>query len=332
MRASDSPPTARRQPTSTDVAKLAKVSQATVSRVFSPGCTVPAETQARVRQAASTLGYVPNRLPALLHGGSTGIVAVVAGGLGSPYHAMALDSILTRLTAAGRFVKLVRAAGDQTLDDVVAELRSYRVDFVISALGVAHSDTIAALEASGVPLLRLNPGLPGRLVRTVTTDNGALGAAAAQLMIEAGCRRPAFLAGPGSAAQQLRGREFARVMQGAGLSVRTLAAEEHNHAGGLAAAAQAYAQEPFDALLCGNDLIACGAIDALRAAGVQVGRDVRVIGCDNIPQGSWPPYALTTFDQRVEDLADAVMQILSDGMPSASEIIFQPELIRRASA
>lgn len=321
-----------RRPTSVDVARRAQVSQSAVSRTFTPGASVSEDTRRRVMEAAEALGYLPNRLPGMLQKDKTGIVSVVAGSLQHPFHTLALDHIAAALRAAGKFVNLVRADDIQDLDSVVGELVGYRVDAVITALAVRDPETAAALDRFGVPVVRFQSGAPGRCLWTITSDNEDQGRRAARHLLEVGCRRFAFMAGEGSFNQDLRRKGFVETLEAEGHEVRCFVAPGHVYAAGVAGAAQLFEGAPIDGLLCGNDSVALGVLDEARRRGVRVPDDLKVVGCDNIEQGGWAPYGLTTFDQRTDRIAAAVVAMLDDGMPEDREVFLPMDFIRRDTA
>lgn len=321
-----------RRPTSIDVARLAQVSQSAVSRAFTPGASVSSDTRRRVLEAAAQLGYLPNRLPAMLQREKTGIVSVVAGSITHAFHAKALDHIAAALQAAGKFVNLVLADDIQALDEVVGELVGYRVDAVVTALAVRDPEAAAALDRFGVPVVRFQAGAPGACLWTVTSDNEDQGRRAARHLLDVGCRRFAFMAGAGSSNQDLRGKGFIDVLQAEGHEVRRFVAPGHDHAAGVAGAARLFDEARVDGLLCGNDLVALGALDEARRRGIRVPDDLKVIGCDNIEQAGWAPYGLTTFDQRTDRIAAAVVTMLDEGMPEAREIFLPMDFVRRDTA
>lgn len=323
---------AMRKPSSREVARLAQVSQSAVSRTFTPGASVSAATRAKVLAAADELGYQPNRLPRLMQGDSASIIAVVTGQLSNPFHAKALDDIAGALTAAGKFVKLVHSDEDQALDEIVSELAEYRVGAVVTTLAVRDPETVEVLDRIGVPVIRFAPGAEGKRVWTVMNDNEDIGRQAARLLLQQGCRSFAFLAGAGSSNQDLRRKGFVDTLRENGISVRERVAPGHGHGDGMEGTRQLLAGGPVDGLLCGNDLVACGAIDEARSRGLGIGQHIRIIGCDNIAQSGWPPYSLTTFDQRTDKLAEAVVDMLDNGPPAERTIILEPDLIRRTSA
>lgn len=317
-----------RRPSSTDVARLAGVSQSAVSRTFTPGASVSARTRDRVLAAAAQLGYHPNLLPRMVMSDRTNIVAIVTGDLVHAFYARVVDELARTFRALGKLCVLVRVASDQALDEVVADLARYRVDHVVSALSVRSAETARLLDTLRTPVIQLAQGHAGRLVRTVTIDNYAAGARAARLLIARGASEFAYVGGVDSPAQDGRQRGFVDALSAAGKPVRIHLADDYRHADGWAAA-DALAARPPDGLFCANDLLAFGVLDRLRAAGWQVPGDVRLIGFDNLEQAEWPGYALTSFDQDVPALVAAVIDALGEDAPA--ERILPARLVERAS-
>jgi DNA-binding LacI/PurR family transcriptional regulator len=327
----DNPNRLARRASSIDVARAANVSQSAVSRTFTPGASVSPATRAKVLAAAEALGYRPNLLPRMLIEGQTRMVAVVAGGLANPFYARALDLLAQALRAAGRLVVLVRVDSDQALDEVVADLAGYRVDAVVSALSVRSEATARALAAIGIPIVQLAHGVAGDGIWTVNVDNEAAGRAAADLLVRRGGTRFGYIGGVDSPTQDRRERGFTQALAGHGFVPRRIVSPTYDHAGGAAAARELLAGGPVDALFCVNDVVACGAIDAARAMGLAVPGDLRVVGFDDIEQAGWPAYALTTFDQRLDELIAMVMEALPGDPAIARERLLAAPLVERAS-
>ena len=126
----------RRYYSSTDVAKLAGVSQSAVSRAFSEGKSISEETSRKVFEAAKKLGYSPNFLPRILLKHRSGLIAVVISGTSNPFYAMAVEEFTKALQKMGQQVLLVHIDSDHSLDGLVPRLESYRVDGIVSALPV----------------------------------------------------------------------------------------------------------------------------------------------------------------------------------------------------
>lgn len=325
------PVTDDRRPSSTDVARLAKVSQSAVSRTFTPGASVAPATRDKVLAAAEALGYRPNLLPRMLHTDRTNMVAVVAGGLSNPFYTMALDVIANALREAGKVVILVRVESDQALDEVVADLAGYRVDAVVSALSV-HSKTAArALASMRIPVIQLAHGATGERIWTVAVDNKAAGGAAAELLLRTGGSRFGYIGANSSPNQDRRERGFIDCLTVAGKGVDRAISRTIDHQGGFDAASELIGWRNVDALFCANDLIACGAMDAARALGLSCPQDLRIIGFDNIEQAAWPTYALTTFDQQVDALVAMVMRVVTAGPAAGRMKLLEAKLIERRS-
>ncbi|WP_342629283.1 LacI family DNA-binding transcriptional regulator [Nguyenibacter vanlangensis] len=310
----------RRAVSSTDVARLAGVSQSAVSRTFSAAGGVSAPTRARVLEAAAALGYRPNRIPAIMQSGRSHMVGVVVGGLDNPFYAAVLDHFAVALRALGLQVLLVRVDDALALDGALEQLAGYRVDAAVTALAVGSRAAAEALSALRVPTVCFNSRLTGPWISTVRSNNRAAGRQAAALLAARGVRAAGWLAGPReSAAARERGRGFAEGVAARGLAPPVAIAGDDSHAGGYDAMRRLLrARQPPEGLFCGNDLMACGAIDALRDAGLSVPGDVLVIGYDNIPQAGWRAYDLTSFDQQVERMAGAALEMLTAALADPS--------------
>ncbi len=307
----------KRYASSTDVARLAGVSQSAVSRAFTPGASVSAETRRKVMEAAEALGFRPSVIPQIMLTARSGLVAVIVGGLHNAFYGAVLERFATRLRDAGKQVLLVPVESDYALDTVAAELSCYRVDAIVSGLALLSQEVADALSAFRIPVVSFNAGVTSDWVASVDSDNRASGAAAAALLHRRGGGRFAFLAGPeespasrdrlagfrdGLAALGLTGSDSPRVVVG-----------DYTYAGGRAAALRLFAEAPVDALFCANDLVACGAMDAIRQElGLRVPDDVMVIGYDDIPSAAWGAYDLTTFDQDPEGLVVEALALLAE--------------------
>ncbi|MCC2978008.1 LacI family DNA-binding transcriptional regulator [Sphingomonas sp. PL-96] len=320
-----------RRPTSIDVAREAQVSQSAVSRTFTPGASVSPATRAKVLAAATKLGYQPNMLPRLLQNEQTGIVAIVTGDLSHPFYAEVLGTLTAALRQAGRMVMLVNVDSDTALDAVVADLTRYRVDAVVSALAVqtrAAADTIAAMRT---PVIQLAHGVRSKGIWTVNVDNHAVGRQAADLLLARGGSRFGYLAGPDTPTQRRREQGYVARLRDLGHAVVVGRSASFTHRGGFDAATRLLSAEPINALFCVNDLVACGAIDAAHQAELAVPAGLRIAGVDNIVQADWPGYALTSFDQQVDQLTSLVVATVSDLEASPAEQLIPPQLVERRS-
>ncbi len=305
----------KRYVSSTDVARLAGVSQSAVSRTFTEGASVSEATREKVMAAARSLGYRPNFLPQALMSNRSRLVAVAVGAVTNPFYASVLQQFTAALQDAGQQVALIQVASDYAMDAVLDRIAGYRVDALVSALAVLSPDTARALSALRIPVVCFNGRLRAEWVSSVSIDNLAAGAEAADHLHQAGGRRFAFLSGPpGSPATKDRRTGFVRRLRTLREGAPLLLSGDYSYESGLAAALRVTDAAPRpDAVACANDLAALGFLDGLRRAGVRSPEDVLVLGYDNIGMDAWEPYQLSSFDQNVPELIRRTLRLILDG-------------------
>ncbi|MBU2654764.1 LacI family DNA-binding transcriptional regulator [Acidomonas methanolica] len=318
--------------TSVDVARHAGVSQSAVSRAFSSNASISPATRAKVFEAAAALNYRPNRIPAIMLSGRSGMIGVVVGGLSNPFYALALEHLTISLRDAGFQIMLVHVDDALTFDTALDQLASYRVDAVITALAVGTRETARSLTELNIPAICFNSRIIGPGISTILSNNYASGSLAAHIMQEQGVARPVWLAGPTrNAASRERRRGFLEAFsarQGTGKIVTELQGDDTYESGFTAIREYLRQDHRPDGLFCSNDLMACGALDALRDHGVfSCPEDVMVIGYDNIPQGAWHAYQLTTFSQNLAALVEAATEILAKIFSAPAARISQRRVI-----
>jgi DNA-binding LacI/PurR family transcriptional regulator len=304
----------KRYVSSTDVARLAGVSQSAVSRTYTEGASVSASTREKVLAAARTLGYRPNFLPQALMSNRSRLIAVVVGGVTNPFYAAVLEQFTKALQEADQQVVLIQIDSDYAMDQVLDRIAGYRVDAVVSALAVLSSKTARALSQLRIPVVCFNGRLRAEWVSSVSLDNSRAGAAAADHLHEAGGRRFAFVGGPlDSPAAEDRRRGFEQRLRRLRLPAPLILPGDYTYEGGLDAASRLMAADPRpDAIACANDLAALGVLDGLRRAGLRPPEDFRVLGYDNIGMAAWMPYQLTSFDQNMSEMIRRSLRLILD--------------------
>ena len=303
-----------RYASSIDVARLAGVSQSSVSRTYRPDASVSAETRRKVLVAAEQLGYRPSLIPQILLNHRSYLVALVIGGMYNPFYARVLEEFTIQLHATGHQILLVHADSGHSLDSVIPRLASYRVDAIVSALAVLSAESAAALAKFRIPVVSFNTPVNNEWVTSISTDNVDAGARIADLFIARGARSFAYIAGPdGSPASDdrlegFRGRLLAR---GHGVP-RIAAAGDFDYESGREGLHSLLRDGTApDAIFCANDLLAIGAIDAIRSRGtLRIPIDVLVAGFDDIAMAGWSAYDLTTFVQDARKMVSETVRVL----------------------
>lgn len=288
-----------------DVARLAGVSQPTVSRALRnlPG-TSP-ETRSRVLAAATSLGYVPSDSARSLSTRRTRRVAVVSEELTNPYYPALVEPLRARLAAHD--LRTVVVTDASTLTD-----GSY--DGAILTTTTRTSTLPRDLTERGVPHVLANRVLDHPESHCCAVDNAGGAAALAELLVDLGHRRIGSVQGPVATST---GRERAAALRaslrGRGLVLRrelTRRADFSHDAGQAAALDLLDRADRPTALVCGNDAVALGALSAARELGIAVPETLTVVGFDDIPMAGWPLIDLTTVHSDLSELATVAVDLL----------------------
>jgi DNA-binding LacI/PurR family transcriptional regulator len=323
-----------------DVARLAGVSQAAVSRTFTPGKSVSEETRAKVLAAAEELGYRPNVIARSLIQKSTNIIGLVVMRFSNPFYAHLIRDFTQALQAQGYWTLLLNVAQDPELDETLPMALQYQVDGLIITSATLSSRLAEECARSGTPVVLFNRYATDTHANVVQCDNVAGGKMVADAFLDAGCNRIAFIAGE-EVASTNRDRETGFVTRlkerGHNLTYRESAGDYRYELGYQAAQRLLEKDERPDAIFCANDLIAMGALDLIQCErGIQVPDDISIIGFDDIPSAAWPGYELTTIRQPFAPLVGNTIQVLLDAIQNPGietvEKLIAPILIHRKTA
>lgn len=323
--------------TSFDVAREAGVSQSAVSRAFTPGASIAADTRERIIAAAEKLGYRPNPLArSLLHGRSN-IVGVGMGDLANPFFVRTLELLADALDGAGLRLMLFPAQGGSRPEPSVREILHYRLDALV-LLSVSPSSTLTdQCRRAQVPVIHYNRTTPAGDASSVAGDNAAGARAIAAHLLAGGHQRPAFLAGTSeSSTNAEREAGFTQYLGEAGAPPPLRECGEYAFEPAMAATRRLLLRKDRpDAIFCANDTMALAAISVARHEfGLDVGREISIAGYDDVPMAAWPGFSLTTYSQpaahMVAETLRLIMALRSD--PGRHEQVVAPgTLVLRGS-
>jgi DNA-binding LacI/PurR family transcriptional regulator len=329
-----------RRPTLEAVAARAGVSRATVSRVVNGSATVTPEIRAAVLRAIDQLGYVPNSAARSLVTQRTDSIALVVSEPPSrvfsddPFFSIVVRAVSQELENSDKQVVLMLASSPAGHARVERYVAGGHVDGVI-LLSMHGSDPLpAALARTSVPVV--SHGRPISTLPLPYCDCDNVGGARAAILhlLERGRRRIATIAGPPdmtAALDRLTG--YREVLSGT--DRRSLAAMgDFTRESGAAAMRQLLEDDPgLDAVFAASDLMAIGALHALRKAGRRVPDDVAIVGFDDIEAARFTDPPLTTVRQPIVEVARAIVRrLLTPENGHASEPLTLPtELIVRDS-
>jgi LacI family transcriptional regulator len=304
-----------RPPTSRDLARLAGVSQATVSRVLTNNPKVNPETRARVLQVLKEANYTPNALARAMKTGRTDTIGVFMTRVTSPFHAELLDEIGRVLSSMGLHMILWNIEHDP--EETVAEVLQQRlVDGFLLTSATYDSKLHTMALASGTPTVLLHRGIDGLDCDQVVGDNWQGAYDAGRYLVEAGHTDIGLvtLTHTGNTSRD-RDLGFRTALADAGVKIKpsNVVSVGVPHSAGHAAAQKLLSRKkPPTAIYTVTDLLAFGILDGARAIGARVPDDLWVIGFDNTELAAWEAFDLTSVEQPVHAIVETGIQLLRD--------------------
>lgn len=302
------------------VARLAGVSRSAVSRTFTDGASVSEATRKKVLEAADALGYHVNHLARGLSHERSNIVGIVVSEIPTPYQARLLDEMTRQLQAIGKIGMVINTTGDAaSVANALRQTLNFRADGVIVLSGAPDASLIAASVANGQRVILINRSDLIEGPANLAVENAETAREAYHLLRRAGCQRLAVVSSTaGTPSLTARESAFLDAARADGLTLPVVKAGPTGYAAGAEAARQLYSRSGGpDGVFCVTDLLALGFMDAARHAfSLRVPQDVSIIGFDDIEQAGWESYALTTFRQPVEEMVDAIVQLLAQTGPT----------------
>lgn len=306
----------KRAATSIDVARRAGVSQATVSRALRDLPSITPETKERVHRAARELDYIPRAAGRSLSTRTSHRVALVTEAITNPFYAELVEPMRRELAHHGYRTVLLTDDSDDVLTADALTDGSY--DGAVITTAARRSRLAGDLRARGLPHVFANRVVDDEGARACTFANSDGARQLAGMLADAGHSRIALLTGParystshereGGLRDELRAR-FLRVPDADVVRIDYTA-----DAGRSAARALLQRTRPPTAIVCGNDVVAIGALNAARDLGLNVPRDVTVVGFDDIPAAAWDVVDLTTVHCDLDELARESIVLLRDSI------------------
>ncbi|GAB2957181.1 LacI family DNA-binding transcriptional regulator [Micromonospora polyrhachis] len=338
------------RPTLDAVAARAGVGRGTVSRVVNGSPQVSPEARAAVQQAIEELGYVPNRAARALVTQRTDSVALVVSESGDrvftePFFAGIVRGISSGLLETPMQLWLAMAQSPAERERVEHHLTSQHIDGVL-LLSLHDADPLPTLLAErglptvlgGRPARMLRPG--AQPVHFVDVDNTGGARQAVEYLFARGRTRVATIAGPqdmGAGLARLTGYQEAVTVSGRTVTDELIAFGDFSEGSGTAAMRDLLTRCPdLDAVFAASDLMAFGALRALREAGRRVPDDVAVVGFDDAPIARQAEPPLTTVFQPVEEMGRQMARLLVARIRGEEEqppyVLLDTHLVPRESA
>ena len=318
-----------------EVARRARVSTATVSRVLNNGASVKASTRARVLRVMQELKYSPNLHAQSLAGGRSRTLGVIVSNIENPFFLDVYKTVEAGAHAAG--YELVMANTDYSPERLVASIRLMlgRRPVGLAAI-VSEMDATLIQELSGhpIPVVFYDVGTPRRNITNIRVDYRSGMTKLASYLYSLGHRRVGYVGHHATLGPIHERVQSLRDATGKypGLEVETATGDDSLEGGRQAARVLLGRSPRPTALVCVNDVMAVGALREVRTRGLRCPEDVSVTGFDNVTLAQFSMPTLTTVhiprDQIGRVICDCLMR--SD-VPSEREFIVEPELVVRDS-
>ncbi|MCK6576535.1 MAG: LacI family transcriptional regulator [Anaerolineae bacterium] len=316
----------KKRPTQADVAKQADVSQAMVSYVINnnSAVSIPEETRRRILDAMHSLGYVPNVTARRLRASKTFTIAGVIPDITNPFYPAFERGIQDAADRYGYDLIMVNTDGTVERErKCLSSMLQGRVDGIVGVFFHLQAMDLSALIEQGIGVVRFEsmPKVPGTMpIDNIFIDNIAASRKAVEYLIDRGHRRIAMLTSQEGPARfrEIGYREALEALDIA-IDPTLLSLGAYSEDGGYVAMNRLLqGQTRPGAVFAANDLMAMGAMIAIREAGLTIPRDIAIMGFDDIPTARLVYPALTTVAQFQRDLGKRAAEMLFERLNGAA--------------
>jgi len=300
-----------------DIANDLGVSVVTVSKVLRNHSDIGEETRARVLQRMRELDYVPNLAARALVTGKSFIVGFVVPGLLHSFFGEVAKGMTNVFRRKGYGLVIATSEEDPELEiQEINQLLARRVDALVIASTQPTFEIRKRIDDQKVPYVLIDRHAGQTASNFVGVDDHAMGAMATEHLIQAGCRKIAFLSGKGLSPELGRLEGYKQALRKYSIKARPDYIRVLGEGGDASDNAPYSAMKELlalaeipDGVYCFNDQIAINAMKAVLDAGLQVPEDVAFVGTGNIRHSDFLRVPLTTFDQNAISIGESAAKL-----------------------
>ncbi len=320
-----------------EVARLARVSTATVSRTINGSDKVTPKTKERVQRAIEELKFYPNTWARALGSGRSSLYGLIISDITNPFFPELVKSFEDIAVQHGQEVLIANTNYDPARMEVcVSRMLQRKVDGVAIMTSEMDERLVMEFESRRIPVVFLDTGTVRDLASNIVVDYGAGVMAAVEHVTGLGHTEIAFIAGPGTLrSARIRREAFVEGMTRKGLDAGQIEQGNHQVSGGHEAMARLLrAKRRPTAVLTSNDMTAIGALGAIHETGLRVPEDISLAGFDDIALSAFTQPALTTVRLSREEIARMAFRAMyntSREGAAGREFTVRPVLVVRQS-
>lgn len=325
--------------TSRDVARLAGVSQSTVSRVFNNdgGYGVKPLLRERVLNAADEIGYRPNLVARGMISGKTNVIGLVVGDSLGPFYNRIINSFAEKIQAIGKQCLIFKVPRQEQLDLIIERVVQFQVEAVVITASAMTKVMAEAMLDNDIPVVLFNRFIPGVNISTVYADPVEGAGMVAEYLYRKGHRNIGYIQFTKETGEEMEKKIgfYSKLRQYEIYQIKEERAGYDYNEGFEAGLRLLASDDRPTAVFCTSDLIALGVMDAARTKlGLKVPEELAVVGYDDIEMAGWKAYNLSSVHQPVDEMIDktvaALERLLAGGNDVCVEMV-KPVLVERAS-
>lgn len=325
-----------------DIAEAAGVSDTAVSLAFRENSRIGKKTRDKVLKIAAQLSYIPNTAAQKLRQGKTKIIAFVTNDISNPFYSLMMKEAESIIETSGYEMFSADSNWDPVREEqIIKKMIQMRVEGVIFCLSEKSMKAIDLLNKYSIPSISVDSYSTAYNGSYVANNFEECGKIVSQHLLDIGCKKPGIIGADETMSEfSAFKRIFAAFEKNFKAKNIKIKAQNKIHAGlkitdGRKAFEQAL-KNGFDAdgIICANDLCAMGVMEAAEKHGIQVGKDLAVVGIDNLEVSNFSKISLTSVKQPYREIAQKAATALFDLINSEDakvQIELNPELVIRKS-
>lgn len=293
-----------------DVAKAAGVSISTVSNALNDVDVLKQETKEHILNVAKQLNYFPNQQGRLLKSKSSQHIMFITATLSGPYFNRLIEALNTLCNAHQYTLHIVIAQSETDLKEAI--LGNRYDGYIVFMPHITHDALEAYQQASSRPIIAIDRKLD-TTIKSVTFDNDLTVYTLTKSLIDSGSQSFLFLSGREDMYDaQSRKFGFLKALQEVTTTTHTLLQGDFTKETAYTLVKQHLTHTPdhYDAVVCANDQMAIGALDALKELGYSIPKDLKLVGFDNIELCEYMTPPLTTINNDLDLLAKECIDLL----------------------